>query len=210
MNHRFFSQCYDEYKLLDGCNKLSTFVNRLSKQSEQHPELWDPLVYVGDGFEAFVETLIKYSPIDKRINIREYRPWDPNKDGPDMGIDGLGISFDGKIHAVQAKFRSNSQTDLTANQDHISNFVAMAGMKYGKDDVDLTIFTTAKGLLSSINADMYSDKVRTLGFSELSHIVDENVPFWVAFLDEIRMKKAANLIVAQTQQSNCIVAQTVV
>jgi hypothetical protein len=53
-------------------------MTRLVKQSASEPDMWDPVLYRGDGFEAFVETLIKLSPIDKRINIVEYSPESTN------------------------------------------------------------------------------------------------------------------------------------
>jgi hypothetical protein len=160
-------------------------MKRLIKQSESQPERWDPMTYRGDGFEALVETLITLSPIDKRINIVDYRPWNSKIDGPDMGIDGLGKSHDGTIHTVQAKFRSNTDSQLTANEDHISNFVAKSSMMYRGKNVNMTIFTTAKNLLSVVNEEMYHDQVRVLGYNEISKMIDDNHAFWSCFRSEM-------------------------
>lgn len=184
MKHRFKHTCYNAEELLKGCTKLSKFMNNLEKQSNTDPDSWDPLVYRGDGFEAFVETLIKLSPIDKRINIVEYKPWDTKLDGPDMGVDGLGLSHNGNAHTVQVKFRANTQHQLTANEDHISNFVAKTLSMYQGKPVDMTVFTTANDLRDSINENMYHGQVRTLGYKELSKLVDGNLPFWNAFYAE--------------------------
>jgi len=184
MKHRFKHTCYDPEKLLKGCTTLAEFVKRLNKQSEERPELWDPMTYRGDGFEALVEVLINCSPIDMRINIVEYRPWDTKKDGNDMGIDGLGYTHEGIIHTIQVKFRSDPTQQLTANKDHISNFVAKSLAMYG-DKVCMTLFTTAKTLDKRVNEDMYHDKVRPLAFKEISKLINDNHSFWRQFRAEM-------------------------
>jgi len=190
MNHRFKHTCYDVNALLDNCNTLKEFMKRIVKQSEAHPEMWDPMTYRGDGFEALVEVLITYSPIDARINIVDYRPWDSSQDGPDMGIDGTGFSHNGTIHTVQVKFRANNQRDLTANEDHISNFVSNSTTKYFGKIFDMTLFTTAKGLNRNISQDMYHDRVRTLEYKHISKMIDKNDSFWSKFKQEMLSKKA--------------------
>ena len=160
-------------------------MTRLVKQSESDPDMWNPLTYRGDGFEAFVEVLIKYSPIDKRINIVNYSPWDVKVHGDDMGVDGLGVSHNGNPHTVQMKFRSNVERELTANEDHISNFVAKSLSMHQGVAVDMTIFTTGKDLMESVNEGMYHGQVRTLGYRDLTKLVDKNPPFWSAFRAEM-------------------------
>lgn len=187
MKHRFVNTCYDATKLLDGCNKLSTFMQRLVRQSTSDPDMWDPLVYRGDGFEAFVEVLINLSPIDKRINISNYQPWDVAVNGPDMGVDGVGTSHAGDPHCIQVKFRANTQQSLTANEDHISNFVAKSLSMYPDKNVNMTIFTTADSLMESTNQEMYHGKVKTLGYRQLAKLVDNNTAFWSAFRKEMNI-----------------------
>lgn len=185
MQHRFKKTCYDAEKLLKGCKTLKDFVKRVNKQSVEHPELWDPMTYRGDGFEALVEVLINASPIDKRINIIDYRPWNTKKDGDDMGVDGVGYSHDGTHHTVQVKFRSNPTEELTANKDHISNFVAKSLSMYKGKDVHMTIFTTANSLLETVNEGMYHGQVNTLGFKAISKLIDKNDSFWTIFRKEM-------------------------
>jgi predicted helicase len=189
MQHRFKHTCYDVRKLLLGCTTLKEFVKRSVKQSEERPELWDPMTYRGDAFEALVEVLINCSPIDKRINIVNYSPWDTKKFGDDMGVDGLGKSHNGNPHTVQVKFRSNPTELLTANKDHISNFVAKSLSMYKGQDVDMTIFTTANSLLKTTNEGMYHDMVRTMGFKEISKMIDKNQSFWYIFCNEMGITK---------------------
>jgi hypothetical protein len=185
MKHNFKHICYDAPKLLKGCNKLSTFMTRLTKQSTEKLHYFDSETYKGMGFEAFVEVLISLSPIDKRVGIVDYRPWDGKVDGPDMGIDGLGKTHSGDVACVQVKFRSNVDADLTANKDHISNFVAMSKTKYSGQNIDMVIFTTASDLNQTIKESMYHDQVRTIGFNELKKFVDDNIPFWDTFRKEM-------------------------
>lgn len=180
MKHRFKVTCYDSNKLLEGVNTLSKFMRKLIDQSALHPDRWDPETYKGDGFEALVEVLINSSPIDKRINITDYEPVTSS----DYGIDGAGKTHSGKPHTIQVKFRSNVYKSLTANQDHISNFVAKSVIDYG-NEVEMTIFTTAKDLNRAVSESMYGDRVRTIGYKELSNLIDKNESFWNIFRKEM-------------------------
>lgn len=181
MKHRFQYVCYDANTLLEGCNKLSTFMNRVNKQSKEDRGMgWSADEYKGFAFEAFVEVLVCASAIDKRIGIKDYRPASSKIDGPDMGIDGYGLSHDDKLHTIQVKFRSDVMSDLST-RDMISNFVAKTTSSPVYRDADMTIFTTAKGLGQKIADEMYHGRVRTLGFTELKKLVDDNQAFWDLF-----------------------------
>jgi hypothetical protein len=185
MKHRFQHICYDAKKLLEGCNKLSTFMNRVNKQSqEDHGMGWSSDEYKGMAFEACIEVLITASPIDKRIGIKDYRPASTKLDGPDMGIDGYGLSHNGNLHTVQIKYRSDVMSDLTT-RDMISNFVAKTTSSPKYRDSDMTVFTTAKGLAQKIADEMYHGRVRTLGYKELSKLIDNNQAFWELFRKEM-------------------------
>ena len=185
MKHAFKYRCYDAKKLLEGCEKLSTFMSRLNKQSsEDHGMGWSPDEYKGMGFEALVEVLIKASPIDKRIGIKDYSPHNYKTDGQDMGVDGYGLSHNGNLHTVQIKFRSDVMTDLTT-RDMISNFVANTTASPVYKDADMTLFTTANGLGQKISENMYHNRVRTLGYKDLTKLVDTNQAFWDCFKAEM-------------------------
>jgi hypothetical protein len=184
IKHDFKFICYDVNELLDKVDTLSKFMNRLEKQSCKFPEKWSEENYKGKAFEFLINVLIHYSPIDKRINIVDYEPVLKS----DYGIDGVGKSHNGKIHTIQNKYRSNSTKILTANKDHISNFVAHSYTKYGTD-IDMTIFTTAKDLLEKTNNNMYGGKVRVLGYNEVKKLIDGNLPFWILFKEELSQHK---------------------
>lgn len=185
MKHRFQHICYDAAKLLDGCDKLSTFMGRINKQAKEDNGMgWTADEYKGFGFEALIEVLVCASPIDKRIGITNYRPHNNKTDGQDMGIDGYGTSHNGNLHTVQVKFRSDVMTELTT-RDMISNFVAKTTSSPVYKDADMTLFTTAKGLGQKIADDMYHGRVRTLGYKELSKLLDGNTAFWNLFRTEM-------------------------
>lgn len=180
LTHKFLKQAHDLHGLLENCNKISTFCSRLEKQSELFPDRYDPDLYKGDGLELFSEALIKLSPVDNRIGIHHYQV----VDGQDLGVDGSGIGSNGKPATVQVKYRSNNQRQLTANNDHLSNFVSASILHEKVDPEDyhnMLIITTAKGLHHFTDNDMYGNKVRCLGREQLRELVDNNNAFWDEF-----------------------------
>lgn len=183
MKHRFRFTCQDPKKLLNGVDKLGTFMSRLSKmaaEQEGNGFGWSADVFKGDGFEAMCEVLINASPIDKRINIVNYSPFQ----GKDMGIDGVGTDHHGKPVTVQMKFRSDVTSELTTN-DHISNFVATTLTSDKFKDAGMVIITTAKGLNRILQEQMYHSKPRVIGHKELRQLVDNNPAFWDHFRKEM-------------------------
>ena len=160
-------------------------MRRVSKQAEEDRGMgWSADEYKGMAFEALIEVLVCASPIDKRIGIKDYRPADTKIDGPDMGIDGYGLSHNGNLHTVQIKYRNDPMTDLTT-KDMISNFVAKTTSSPKYRDADMTLFTTAKGLHQKVAEDMYHGRVRTLGHRDLSKLLDLNQAFWDLFRAEM-------------------------
>ena len=183
--HPFLFRCHDIDKLLGDTNKLSTFCTKLEKQSVLFPNRYEPESYKGDGFELFVEALLKLSPIDNRICIGNY---EPVLEG-DVGVDGIGIGLDGNLATVQIKYRANNTQLLTANEDHLSDFLSASILKYGvvNDSINnMLVITTAKGLHHFTKSEMLYDKVRCLGHEDLRSLVDDNMLFWDAFRNLIK------------------------
>ena len=181
LTHPFINRSHDLTELLTDCNKMTTYCSRLEKQSELFPDRYDPNKYKGDGFELFVEALIKLSSVDNRIGICEYKVGDENSD---TGVDGYGIGINGRVATVQVKYRSNNQQQLTANTDHLSNFVMTSLMKYKVDietKTNMLIVTTAEGLHHYTDNEMFSKQVRCLGYKQLRELVDNNLNFWNQF-----------------------------
>jgi hypothetical protein len=190
MKHRFSYTCYDIDALFVIPKKhegtamhLKWFMANLERQSKERPDYFKPKVYVADGFEAFVEALMLRLGDCRCIQMKDYQP----VTGKDMGVDGFGYGLNGEIHTVQAKYRSNTMDLLTANKDHISNFVAHSTMKYKAEH--MTLITTANKLHDVIAEDMYMDGVRTIGYQQLCQLVDANAMFWQNFRDMLKLAK---------------------
>jgi hypothetical protein len=180
LEHHFLKTCHDIKELLQNVKKLNTFISRLERQSQLFPNRYDPDKYKGDGFEFFTEALLKLSPVDNRIAIGNYHP----ELGDDTGVDGYGIGIDGKPATVQVKFRSNADQQLTANQDHLSNFGFASQNRYGVDvnsTTNMLIVTSASGLHYFTEEHMLLNKVRVLGRETLRDLVDNNELFWNNF-----------------------------
>jgi hypothetical protein len=188
LTHPFLHNCHDIDDLLKDTNKLATFCNKLEKQSLLWPNRYDPEKYKGDGLELFVEALIKLSPVDNRIGIGNYEPIVDN----DTGVDGRGVGIDNNPATVQVKYRSNNMQLLTANEDHLSNFVSTSLLRYGvpvgcKDN--MLVITTAKDLHYYTKGEMYLDKVRCIGYEMLRILVDNNTLFWDAYRELVKTSK---------------------
>lgn len=180
LSHRFLVTCHDINALLKDCNKLSTFCSRLEKQSTMFPNRYNPDKYKGDGLELFTEALIKLSPTDNRIGIGDYKV----VEGQDVGVDGAGVGANGRPATVQVKYRGNGASLLTANNDHLSNFVAASFIHNSvlpDDRNNMLIVTTAEGLHFFTDKEMYAGKVRCLGRDQLRQLVDNNELFWNRF-----------------------------
>jgi len=175
--HPFKNICHNLTDLLKNTNKISTFCSKLENQSILFPNRYEPEQYKGDGLEFLVEALIKLSPIDNRIGIGNYIP--VLKD--DTGVDGYGIGIDNKPATVQVKYRSNNQVELSANEDHLSNFPNASFMKYNvevQSNNNMLIITTAKGLHYFTKNEMFLNKVRCIGYEQLRDLLDNNLLFW--------------------------------
>lgn len=183
--HPFLNRAHDIDALLKDTKKLSTFCTRLEQQSILFPNRYEPETYKGDGFELFAEALIKLSPADNRIAIGNYTPVTVD----DTGVDGIGIGIDGKPATVQVKYRSNSTQLLTANEDHLSNFVVASMLRYNVEQsskTNMLIITTAQGLHYFTDGEMFKKQVRCLGYNELRELVDNNTLFWDKFRELIK------------------------
>jgi len=186
ITHSFKYDCYDVDYLLNDCLKLSTFMNRLRKQSYEEPNRFDPDVYFGNGFEALGEYFIRTHGLMKEVQIKDYVPVEVS----DFGVDGYGYTGSGEIATVQFKARSNSDSILTANRDHISNFVAHSHSKYGGDSKvkHMTLITNAQDLHHAVAESMYAGEVRVIGNRDLRGFLDNNPMFWPGLRDELKCK----------------------
>lgn len=176
-------------KLLKDVTTLREFQNRIasnSKLNTEHlpPELAEKRIndFKGGAFEVFVEMLLKTHSYDRRLGIANYAPL--SSSSKDTGVDGTGIGTNNKPATVQIKYRSNPTYVLTANDDHLSNFLCASIFKYNvdKDDThNMWIFTNCAGVNSMTMKEMLYDRVKCINGDQLSELVDNNLPFWDAF-----------------------------
>ena len=181
IQHGFGKRAHDIVGLFDKTNLLSTFMRKLEKQANIDPDRYDRDKYVGDGFEFLMEIFIKSSAFDNRVGITKYEPVQSD----DNGVDGVGYNLNREKCAVQIKYRSNTMQTLTANQDHLSNFIADAMFKFkivAADDNKQVprhyIFTTGKGLNFYTDSEMFKGFVKCYGNEELRFLLDSNFNFW--------------------------------
>ena len=181
IQHGFGKRSHNIVELFDKTNKIATFMRKLEKQSTIDPDRYDKDKYVGDGFEFLINIFIKTSEFDNRINISKYEPVQSD----DNGVDGVGFNSIGEKCAIQIKYRSNTMKTLTANEDHLSNFIADAMFKYKivapEKNTDIPrhyVFTTAKGLNFYTDEHMFKGFVKCYGIEDLKSLLDNNYNFW--------------------------------
>jgi len=199
LEHNFQSQAHDLINLFEGVNRMSTFMRRLEEQALQDVHRYDPQDYLGDGFEFFVELFLMLHPCDNRVGIYDYRPVQEN----DNGVDGVGINILGEPSVAQIKYRANTQSLLTANQDHLANMFSdgMLAHNVVADTENRTnfrhfVFTTAKGLHFYTDAEMFKGKVRCIGYNDFRSMLDNNVVFWN------KVRETVEFIIASRQVLN--------
>lgn len=200
LTHPFMWHCRSPQDLVGGCLKLNTFCRNLEGQarlvypdnpneSEEEAILRENNrnKYKGDGFELFVEALIRLSPCDKRLaTIEDYEVVTSG----DTGVDGYGIcGFNGKPITVQVKYRQHDHV-LSANNDHLTNFTSSSFMRYNVDPnpeektqkCNLLIITSGNSLNFYTDVEMFQSKVFAICRDELRQFVDNNRSFWKFFL----------------------------
>jgi len=206
IEHPFKTTSHDLVKLFENTNKLSTFMNKLERQSLLDPDRYPTNTYLGDGWEFLMEIFIKSRETDERVGISNYVPVQSIDDN---GVDGIGINISGDKCVIQHKYKANTQTLLTANLDHLSNMFSASQTKYGistikaelstlesmKDILSKSaynkkfkqlsksakrhyIFTTAEGLHYYTDSEMFDGDVIVYGFKQLRVMLDNNISFW--------------------------------
>jgi len=182
IRHPFIHQAHDLGGLIGGCRKVSTFMSRLERQAKQFPDRYDPEKYKGDGFEFLAEAMIKLMGTHPAIGIAEYEVVLGDED---CGVDGVGKGVRTQTVTVQVKYRGKTDSVLTANKDHLSNFTSYSQMRYrvdvfpeNKAEKNMVIFTTADSLHHFTKEKMFLDAVRCIGYKDLRKMLDNNLIFW--------------------------------
>ena len=181
ISHGFGLRAHDLTALFDKTNKISTFMNKLEKQSLIDPVRYDSNKYKGDGFEFLVEILLKSHAYDNRLGITSYEPIQSD----DNGVDGIGFNLSGEKCVVQVKYRTNVKTVLTSNEDHLSNMISDGMIKHkvvvAEDNTKIPrhyVITTATGLHHYTDNENFKGFVHCIGFEQLRAMLDNNLSFW--------------------------------
>jgi hypothetical protein len=159
---------------VDTLSKLSSNIIKYSKKFDQINYL-DADKLKGDLFEIFSESFFQLLGADNRIGVDKYQPALQD----DYGVDGQGIGMDGKPLTVQVKFRSDATQELT--QDDIKQFAFQSIVNFNveKDTKNnMIVFTNAKGLHWVTDQKVFAGRIRTLGYEQLSQLVNGNSVFW--------------------------------
>jgi len=156
ITHGFGNRAHDLVGLFNRTNKISTFMNKLEKQSLIDPLRYDSNKYKGDGFEFLVEIFLKSHSYDNRIGITNYEP--VQKD--DNGVDGVGINLSGEKYGVSADME---KLKLIADGK-------LAPLHY--------VITTASGLHHYTDNQNFGGYVHCIGYEQLRSMLDNNLSFW--------------------------------
>ena len=202
ITHGFGLRAHNLTALFDKTNKVSTFMNRLEKQSLVDPIRYDSNKYKGDGFEFLVEILLKSHAYDNRLGITSYEPVQSD----DNGVDGVGFNLAAEKCVVQVKYRSNIKTVLTANEDHLSNMISDGMIKHkvviADDNTKIPrhyVITTATGLHHYTDNENFKGFVHCIGFEQLRAMLDNNLSFWNLCRDIVKEieKSKVKVVVAK-------------
>ena len=181
LQHNFQTKAHSLTALFDKVDRMSRFMRNVEREALIDPLRYDPVMYVGDAFEFFVELFLLLHSTDNRVGVYEYVPVQEN----DNGVDGIGVNILKQKCVVQIKYRANTQTLLTATQDHLSNMFSDGMLSHGVvSDNDNSnnfrhfVFTTATGLHFYTDEEMFKKKVRCFGFQDFRNLLDGNMIFW--------------------------------
>ena len=179
-NKKVFDILFKDTKTL---SQLSSKIIKESKSFDKYAYK-DADKFKGDTFEIFAECFFKLLSSDNRIGVYNYQPAPPIDD---YGVDGTGIGMDNKPLTVQVKFRSDATTEL--KQDDIKQFALQSIVNFGVDKdttQNMIVFTNARGLHWITEQRVFSGRVKALGYTEISNLVDNNIPFWNNLRDLIK------------------------
>jgi len=200
LTHPFINICPDIDEFLKADNEhgvictINSFCYKIKKLSAKYANRIDKNKFKGNALELFVEYMIKGEK-DNRISIYDYKNA-TDIDKEDFGVDGFGIGDNGNPATVQVKFRAGDYV-LTANEDHLSNFLTASWSDFGvkiEDDKNMLIVTTGLKIDERSLQNMLKGKVRVLNRDALRQMFDNRPEWWKRFYEAIES--------ARVQKSN--------
>jgi hypothetical protein len=185
IEHDFIFKYDGTLKVFDGVSTLNGFLDNLEKQSCKNPLYVDTVKYIEEGFEAFVEILIKLRPVNGRIGITDYEPTGRLKNT----IAGTGINSFGETVLIHTKYQSKLVKQLANYKSWCEPLLAayiFDGVNNHHVRPEIEVFSKRKFLIftTSETAHFYRDLeffegvVATYGRTYIKDLVDGNKPFW--------------------------------
>lgn len=166
---------------------INSFTNRVNDLAEKYNLNIDPNIFKGHSLELLSEYLIKSSATDNRIGIYNYTPIQED----DYGVDGEGLGENGNPATVQVKFRKGDYV-LTANEDHLTNFVLRSYTTHGvrmEDKKNMLIVTTALKVDERVVDNMLNNAVRVLHREALRQMLDNRPEWWLRFWESVKASR---------------------
>lgn len=203
---------FEDENEVGAINTINAFCYKVKKLAKKYETTIDEDKFKGDALELLAEYLIKTNHSDNRIGIYNYEPsfLDGNDD---VGVDGYGIGENQNPATVQVKYRAGNYV-LTANEDHLSNFVTSSVFDYEvhkEDNKNMLIITTGQKVDEFTLDKMLKGKVRVLHREALREMLDNRPEWWVRFYEAVkasRIKKSdiVNRISLREHQSEAALA----
>ncbi len=172
-----------------GCiNTMNALCNRIKQLSAKYSLQIDENKFKGDALEIFAEYFCKTNASDNRVGIYDYCPVDVDDD---TGVDGHGIGENGYPATVQVKFRPGDYV-LTANEDHLSNFLTSSWGDFSvriEDEKNMLIITTGLKVDERSRERMLKNKVRVLNREALREMLDNRPEWWIRFYESVKASR---------------------
>jgi superfamily II DNA or RNA helicase len=196
LTHPFVSKCPDIEEFLKADNEhgvvctINGLCSKIKALSAKYADRIDENMFKGDALELFTEYMIKSCADDNRVGIYDYKCVS-DTDDDDVGVDGFGIGENGSPATVQVKFRSGNYV-LTANEDHLSNFLTSSWSDYRvplEDEKNMLIVTTGLKVDDNTLQKMLKGKVRVLNRDALRQMFDNRPEWWKRFYESVEKSR---------------------
>ena len=167
---------------------INSLCYKIKKLAKKYALRIDENKFKGDALELFVEYMMKTNAADNRVGIYEYSTV---IDEDDVGVDGNGVGENGHPATVQVKYRGGNYV-LTANEDHLSNFLTSSWYDFAvrmEDDKNMLIVTTGCKVDEYSREKMLKGSVRVLARDALREMFDNRPEWWLQFWEAVKASR---------------------
>lgn len=167
-------------------------------------------------FEIFAEIVAKAYAMHPDIGLHHYVPVDEHND---RGVDAYCYNVSNNRTAVQVKFSADSKRLYTGSGFHgrnysyetggLDTFVSRAALEEQitgnislLEAPTLVFITSGAGIDPRTRQDKFLSKVKSIGYPQLTKIVDNNHAFWV-FAEHLIAKSAVEFKYSLQKELQC-------